>query len=104
MEGKITVTDILEAYKAKGHHITQEIIEGRVVSNAIEIAMNNLEAMQDAHICPREVLTAQYISDWAKEFEMHWLNLPDEDEDGNEPDYFEEIDKFSAKKLEQFKN
>lgn len=74
----------------------------RVGENAIEIAFNVLETMQelDTRNLGRGGLISNYIMEWAKEAEQ-LLKSPDYDSD--EISYYDFIDQFSKQKLEEFK-
>lgn len=74
----------------------------RVGENAIEIAFNILEAMQELDTCNlgRGGLISNYIMEWAKEAEQ-LLKSPYFESD--EISYYDFIDQFSKQKLEEFK-
>lgn len=74
----------------------------RVGENAIEIAFNILEKMQelDTRNLGRGGLISNYIMEWAKEAEQ-LLKNPDFESD--EISYYDFIDQFSKQKLDEFK-
>lgn len=67
--------------------------------NAIEIAMNCLESLQERLDIGRDAIIRDYILPWAREAETTWHSLQTRDTpaDGDIP-YYDFIDDFSAKK------
>jgi hypothetical protein len=66
--------------------------------NAIEIAMNCLESLQDRLDMGRDAIIRNYILPWAREAEMAWHKL----KTNNPPDdipYYDFIDAFAAQKV-----
>jgi hypothetical protein len=81
--------------------ITLGQMETRIIENAIEIATGYLSKMQDVCELGRDVLNTQFISVWAREFEMEWIKAWSE-KDGD-LSYYDAIDSFAEKKFQEFK-
>lgn len=74
-----------------------------VAENAIEIAMNSLEFLQDHLDMGRDAIIRQYILPWAHEAEATWRTLKENNAPANfDVSYYDFIDDFSARKQAQF--
>lgn len=85
------------------HHTRGDIVSRAEAENAIEIAMNCLETLQEHLDMGRDAIIRNYILPWAQEAEQTWNALHGrEAPDDTDIPYYDFIDDFSAKKEAAF--
>ena len=78
---------------------TDSSVSLSVAENAIEIAMNCLESLQERLDMGRDTILRQYILPWAQEAESTWQTLKTEQAPADfDTPYYDFIDDFSHKK------
>ena len=74
-----------------------------VAENAIEIAMNCLEFLQDNLEIGRDAILREYVLPWAHEAETKWMALQTSNTPGDyDKPYYDFIDDFSSQKKAEF--
>lgn len=74
----------------------------KLIENAIEIAMNNLRELQNILDMGRDRIISDYITKWAEEAETEYQQTLIEN--GGEYPYYDFIDEFSERKLNEVKS
>lgn len=104
MEKQImTSKELVEEYRRTGiaPEMSSEYMETRLQENCVEIAMNNLRDMMNIADIGRDTLLRDFISVWAREAEMEFI--ANYHENAGNYSYYDFIDDFSEKKLEEFR-
>lgn len=85
------------------HHNQGDSASLAEAENAIEIAMNCLESLQDNLDIGRDAIIRNFILPWAREAEAAWQTLQASDTSDDTP-YYDFIDAFAAKKESEILN
>lgn len=99
----MTAEELVAEYKNKGiaPEMNLGFMETRLQENCVEISMNVLSRMQNIADMGRDVLIRDFISVWAREAEMEWI--ADYEKNIGECSYYDFIDSFSERKLQEFR-